>query len=312
VTAFIAICAVMSLAAVLIAAWPMWRAPRGAATTRPIAMVISLAMVLPLVAGGLYWKFGHRTWEKDLAESNAQLHVHRELGVKVAELERRVRESPNDAAVLMELAETLISQDERAIVGRAGQLLEQALQVAPTHPKALWYGAIHALAQQQLPLARDRLSTMLAQNPPADIRSIIERQIQDIEQQISQSSAPAVPAAGRVVNVQVALAPTLNAQVAPDTPLFIMARDPSGAGPPLAAVRRRAGDLPLSISLSDKDAMMQGRGIGQASRVQIVARIAKGGTPQAQPGDLYGEALVELTGNGAHNVSVAIQHTVAQ
>ena len=66
----------------------------------------------------------------------------------------------------------------------------------------------------------------------------------------------------------------------------------------------------MSVTITDGDAMMSGRGITSVSRVQVVARISKSGTPQAQPGDLYGEALVELAGASPIQVKIVIDRVV--
>jgi cytochrome c-type biogenesis protein CcmH len=123
------------------------------------------------------------------------------------------------------------------------------------------------------------------------------------------------PQSQHVLKVQVTLAPELQTPelqkgLDQKTPLFILARDPAAPGPPLAAVRRAVGDLPLAVSITDNDAMMKGRGIGSVARVQVVARISKSGTPQAQPGDLYGDALVEFVGDKPANVKIVIDRTV--
>jgi hypothetical protein len=71
--------------------------------------------------------------------------------------------------------------------------------------------------------------------------------------------------------------------------LFILARDPSG-GPPLAVQRHSSADLPLTIELSERDAMVPTHTIAQIPKIQVVARLSRHGSPQAQSGDLYGEA----------------------
>ena len=58
---------------------------------------------------------------------------------------------------------------------------------APNHPKALWYGSIAALQAGDLRRGRDRLQLLLAQNPPEELRSVLERQIQDLNQQLGEA-----------------------------------------------------------------------------------------------------------------------------
>jgi cytochrome c-type biogenesis protein CcmH len=202
---------------------------------------------------------------------------------------------------LIGLGESLAMIDETALRGRAGQLFDRALQLAPNHPKALWYGSMAALQAGDLQTGRDRLKRLLAQNPPEQLRGILERQVQDLEQQLAMSGqgAPAAAAASgnsdaaaaqRVIRVAVTLAPALAKQVDKQTALFVLARDPQAPGPPLAVQRRTAAELPLTIELSERDAMLPSRTIATVPRVQVVARLSSSGTPLAQSGDFYGQA----------------------
>ncbi|MCE7904011.1 MAG: c-type cytochrome biogenesis protein CcmI, partial [Gammaproteobacteria bacterium PRO9] len=67
-------------------------------------------------------------------------------------------------------------------------------------------------------------------------------------------------------------------------------------GPPLAVIRRTAGELPLSLQINDADVMMPGRSMATVKSAMLVARVANGGDPMAQPGDVYGEARWERNG----------------
>jgi len=219
------------------------------------------------------------------------------------------------------LGEAMIMVDERAFAGKAGELFEQVLAKEPDNAKALWYGAIGALQSGDLPRAHARLQHILVLNPPENVRAIIERQLQDIEQQMAaagQSLPNSVPVASgksqqskRAIAVQVSIAPNLGKDLDQRTPLFVLARNPAAPGPPAAAVRRAVGDLPLSVTITDSDAMIQGRGISSLSQVQVVARISKSGAPQAQPGDLYGETLVQFAGDKPVKVKIVIDRVVA-
>ena len=96
-------------------------------------------------------------------------------------------------------------------------------------------------------------------------------------------------------------------------PLFILARDPSAGGPPLAVQRHSSADLPLTVELSERDAMIAARTIASVPRVQVVARLSRSGTPQAQSGDYYGEAEYDFSKNsgaGGSTLNITIDRTV--
>lgn len=212
-----------------------------------------------------------------------------------------------NAEVLIGLGEALALTDEASLTGRAGQLFDTALTMAPNHPKALWYGGVAALRSGDLRLGRDRLQLLLAQNPPEEIRSVLARQIQDLDEQLAASGEGATPptqaatpsaapaaAAGRAIQVSVSLSPQLRQQLSGTLSLFILARDPSSGGVPLAVQRHSSDSLPLNVTLSERDAMIPSRSIAIVPKVVVVARLSRSGAPQQQSGDLYGEAEYEF------------------
>jgi cytochrome c-type biogenesis protein CcmH len=88
--------------------------------------------------------------------------------------------------------------------------------------------------------------------------------------------------------------------------LFVLARDPSAGGPPLAVQRHSSNDLPLTVELSERDAMMPTRTIAGVARVEVVARLSRSGTPQAQSGDFYGTAEHVFAGDGTSEATLNI------
>lgn len=301
---FILICVAMVAAALALIARPLLKLRAANPTLIGIVAFVSIA------AASTYYAIGHRTWEKDEGLARTAATSQQDLAANIARLERQVREHPEDVDSTLTLAEALIQQDERAIAGRAGELFEQALSRAPDNAKALWYGAISSLANGQLPTARERLQRILVQNPPDNIKSIIERQIQDIGQQLGEKSAAASNA--KAIDVQVEVKSDLLKGLDQKTALFVLAREPGKGGPPLAVTRRVVGDLPLKVSLSDNDAMMPGRGISTVPRVEVVARISKSGTPQAQPGDIEGSVSVDVPTTQSVAVKIVIDRKITQ
>ncbi len=74
--------------------------------------------------------------------------------------------------------------------------------------------------------------------------------------------------------------------VAPAATVFVIARDAERPGPPLAVKRLAAGDLPVRVELTDADAMLPGRGFKGVEALELVARVALGGSATAVAGDM--------------------------
>jgi cytochrome c-type biogenesis protein CcmH len=220
-----------------------------------------------------------------------------------------------DVEALIGLGESMALQDQESLAGRAGQLFDAALAKAPNHPKALWYGSVAALQAGDLRLGRDRLQALLAQNPPDQLRAMLERQVQDLNEQLGegteggQATGGNASVANRAVSVAITIAPAIAQQLRGPTALFVLARDPAAPGPPLAVQRHSSADAPLNVQLSAADAMIPTRSIATVQRVKIVARLSLSGAPQERSGDFFGEADYDF-GKDTGPLQIVIDRTV--
>lgn len=360
-TVFIVVCVAMVVAALLWIVLPLLRAPKAADSDpsasrkeRRISSAVVMLLV-PLLAIGMY--AGLSNWDWTAAQMEQTQAANMEDAVK--RLEAKLAENPKnvegwlmlgrsytatsryaraadafqqaydlsqgqDVEAVVGLGEALALTDEASLSGRAGKLFEAALVMEPNHPKALWYGGIASLRAGDLRQGRDRFQLLMAQNPPEEFRTVLERQIQDLNQQLGegvQAAQPKVPPVGegsappaaasgsRSIKVAVSIAPQLQKQLSGSLPLFILARDPAAGGPPLAVQRHSSSDLPLTVDLTERDAMMPARTIASVSKVLVVARLSRSGAPQQQSGDLYGEAEYEFGKNNGP-LSIIIDRTV--
>jgi cytochrome c-type biogenesis protein CcmH len=234
------------------------------------------------------------------------------LALRAFERADRLSDGKNADALTGE-AETLALTDESELNGRAGRLIERALALAPDSGKALFFGAAVAARRGDLPLARARFVKLLGMDPPATVRPLIEQQITALDAQLAGATPaagvgvpPPPPAAnpGAVVRVNVTLAPALAAAVGA-SPLFVFVRDPAHPGPPLA-VKRLESRFPQVVSLASSDAMIPGRAFAPGQSVQVVARIARSGSPVGASGDPLGEVTYQVGRDGL--VSLVIDH----
>lgn len=325
-TSFIAICAAMVIAALAWLTLPLWRSRNqedaGASRVERRISLAVVVVIVPLLAAGLYAKLSNWNWTA-VANTEAQTAT---VDSMLRQLEAKLAANPDDARgwmmlgrsnfaleryagavdayqhaydltkgddldAIIGLGESLALLDETSLGGRAGQLFEAALAKAPGNPKALWYGSVAALEAGNVRLGRDRLQALLAQDPPPNLRSILERQVQALNEELGEGGATSSAAtAKRVIHIEVKIAPAIQQRLKGATPLFILARDPAGGGPPLAVQRHSSTELPLNAQLSAADAMMPTRTIATVPRVTVVARLSLTGAPLERTGDFYGEA----------------------
>ena len=219
----------------------------------------------------------------------------------IAALERAVEiESASNGQTLVDLGEAIWMQDQRSLTGRAGELFENAIATSPNNPKALFYGGLVAVERGERFLAAERWEALLASSPPQGIQDILRQKIAGLRGEDMPD--------GPIVSATIELGAAAENVVDPNATVFIIARDPAQRRPPIAAVRRRVGELPAVVALSDSDAMIPGRLLSAFSELEIVARVSMSGQPVAQSGDWYGEKLIRPSETS--EVSIVIDREV--
>ncbi len=294
--------------AALYASWSNWPWAAAAPADSPESMVARLARQLEGDPENLEgWLMLGRSYS-----------VLQEYPLAVRAFERADRLSGGKSAeALTGEAEALALADESELDGRAARLIEQALTLAPDSGKALFFGATVAVRRGDLPLARQRLVKLLGTNPPENVRSILEQQIRAIDEKLAVLPAGATPpAAGAtpaasatpapggaprtaespIVRVNVTLAPSLSAAAA-GAPLFVFVRAAGQGGPPLA-VKRLESHFPQRVALSPSDSMIPGRVFAAGQSVEVVARVARSGSPVGASGDPVGEVTYRVGQDG--------------
>ena len=328
---------VMLAAAVLFVAIPLYRSEKRLTGNSIAAMVVVAA-----IAGALYAQIGSPGAPS--GRGSAQDGEMPGIEEMVASLAERLKQNPEDIAgwkmlgrsylqlqnfpgaiaafekavemessqngdSLADLGEAVLMNDSRTLLGRAGQLFESALAITPNNPKALFYSGMAAAQRGNNELAADRWEALLATSPPPNVQEILRARIAELRGEAPAPVAP-VPAAasGPVLTVEVSLGAGAAAANLADTTVFIIARDPNQPSPPIAAVRRRLSELPAAVPISDGDAMIPGRIPSAFPALEIVARVSLAGQPVAQPGDWFGEQVIDTA--STENVQIVIDQQV--
>ncbi|MGH8361879.1 MAG: c-type cytochrome biogenesis protein CcmI [Gammaproteobacteria bacterium] len=299
---------------------------------------IAVATLLIIVAGTLYWQLGNwragiegvqqasvvsveqmvaqlaqrlATTDKDDLQGweelgHAYLLMGRYTDAENAYQQARRLSGDGNAEVLAGYGEAVALADPQNFMTTALPAFEKALQLDPRNPQALWYGGLGALQRGDNSLAVSRWNALLAQDPPAEYRTIIEKAIAaagGVGAAAAQSKS--VAGSGASIHVRVTLDAHLRSQVSPDETLFVFA-EPVGqhGGPPLAVRRFQVRNLPIEVTLSSADAVIAGHDLAGVARATIVARIASRGTATPQPGDLVGQAGWQSGRNGSVHILI--------
>jgi cytochrome c-type biogenesis protein CcmH len=214
-----------------------------------------------------------------------------------------------DMALLVDLAEALVLTDDPAVQPRARNIIDEALAADGNNQKALWYQGVMAMRSGDNEVAKRNFTRLLDSNPPPEIREVIVSQLQELGVTVPGAEAPAamggmspgagmgggmggeVAPQGRTVRIDLKVDPALAGKLTPGTVVFVSAREPGIPGPPIAATRITTDQLPASVVLSDANAMIEGRDLSSVADLEIVARVAFGGTAVTQSGDLIGSGI---------------------
>lgn len=223
-------------------------------------------------------------------------------------------------ALIAQLAQLKFFAAQRTLTDEVQALVDEVLAADPRQPTVLGLLGIEAFDHARYPEAIDYWRKAIAgfENPDAakalreGIKAARQRMASggdvDTSVALANSVAPEQGAAAQStaadqdskegaarLTLKVSLDPALEAQLAAlpvsaeAATLFIVARDGEGKLPPLAVVRTTADKLPLTLTLSDDNAMAPMARLSMAERVTLVARISASGQPTAQPGDLEGK-----------------------
>ncbi len=221
--------------------------------------------------------------------------------------------------VKIRLADAIALSQGNRLVGEPTGLLEQVLAVQPDHPQGLWlYGM--ALNQSGEPAEAitfwQRLLAQLGGDPQAS--SEVERLIADANAQLPVSERVSIdsqvtetaPLTGAGLTVAVDVEAGLADDLPADTAVFIYAKAASGPPMPLAVVKRSLSELPLTVELTDAQAMMETMKLSAFDEVIVGARISKTGDPIAQPGDFFSESGAVKTADQTDAMSLTISGVV--
>ena len=333
---FVVLAAALTVGCVLLVAIPLLRRASEGDGPEPWS-ALAAAGVLVIGSSLLYLAWSNWPWHAPPPADSPQ--------TMVAQLARRLEQDPNDvngwlmlgrsyvvlqefplalrafqradrlsggknAEALIGQAEALVLSDESEFEGRAGRLIDRALELAPDSGQALFFGAALAARRGDLPLARARYVRLLDMHPPEGIRPLLESQLAAIDEKLA-ANPPSASAAGAdpraagpeapAVRVNITLGPGLAG--AGSAPLFVFVRHAGQGGPPLAA-KRLESRFPQSVTLTPADAMIPGHSFGAGQDVEVVARIARSGSPVGASGDPFGEVTYHIGRDAVANLVI--------
>ena len=220
--------------------------------------------------------------------------------LSVEAYEKLVVVSDRQATALVVLADSLAMTQGGKLAGRPISLVKEALEKEPAHTTALWMAGQAAADQKQYLEAIDywqRAAQGLQEDKEmlAELRTMIDEATvlaKGAGMEVAEVSLPEASSAGDSISIEVTIDPSLLELIGETDVLFIFARAVSGPPMPLAAIKRQARELPVSVVLDDSSLLRPGTSLSQFQQLKLGARVSRSGQPVAQSGDL--QSTVEV------------------
>lgn len=347
---FLVIAAIMVVVALACALVPMLRAARREGRPRaPFMLALLLALATPPAVLAMYLAVGTPQAlqpapvadQSDLAEATEQLkaslakqpgdargwallaQAYSALG-KPHEaqdaLDHLLELKPGDPDAMVAWVEAAAETNPTHLIDDASRTkLQRALQIEPTHQRALWLLGISDFQRSDYADAAKHWKTLLPLlQPGSRVAATVQQELAEAETRAGGTravaaatadsmppSSPAAGARGVALEVTVKLDPKLADKVQPGDTLFVFARAVDGPPMPLAVARLKAAGLPARVALTDAMAMTPAMTLSKFAKVSIAARISRSGNALPQAGDLE-SAPVEVATDSHAPVALTI------
>ena len=216
---------------------------------------------------------------------------------------------PQDHTLASYYAESVYMAEGREMTERAANAVENALKLNPENITMLEIKAMTAFQKGNLQGALDYFQTALAARPDKERAELIDRAITRITEDLNARGIALKPLALEAKNgktgetsgagsrqLQVLVEVADNVDAGASMSVFVFARAVQGPPMPLAVERLVRGALPKLIVLDESMAMMQGMGLANFDKVQVVARISSSGIANVSPDDYQAlSGTIDLT-----------------
>jgi cytochrome c-type biogenesis protein CcmH len=208
---------------------------------------------------------------------------------------------------LFALADALAMQNNGNLLGEPEALLQRGLKLAPRFPNGLWLAGMAAEQRQDYEAAHrywTLLLPLIADN--AESTREIQGLLAKLEERDPELAKAVTSGSDARIKLQVDISPELKAKAGSDTTVFVYAKAMQGPPMPLAVRKLKLGDLPITLTLSDDDAMMPSMKLSSFDQVIVGARVSSSGNPVAQSGDFYTEVEAVDSSSPPAQISLTI------
>ncbi|MEM0515355.1 c-type cytochrome biogenesis protein CcmI [Pseudoalteromonas sp. YIC-827] len=195
---------------------------------------------------------------------------------------------PENISAKVSYAQSLLIKGDDMAMNQAAKLLSQVLQKQPQNIDAISMLALIAYERKDWAEAKSAFELILLTMNEQDSRyAMVSERIKEIDARLAQAQTSEPT---HKVQVQVTLADEIADRIPLNAVLFVFAKAAEGPAMPLAVKRFEQFSLPMTVTLSEADAMMAQLSLQQFEQIQVIARISKDGDVAVDLGELEGKS----------------------
>ncbi|MDO9317577.1 MAG: c-type cytochrome biogenesis protein CcmI [Gammaproteobacteria bacterium] len=247
-----------------------------------------------------------------LAQNLVNLGQFPEAAMSLERAAANVAEPQDKAEILSQQAYLEYFLAEQKLTDKVQGIIDAIQLINPNHQIVLDILGMDAEQRGDYQTAITYLRRILQSTPPGAAADDLNARIANAQQQLAASGvAPqdgqAAAGEGPTIDVQLSVGADLNLPA--DTRVFVSALEVNGRGQPLAAEVMTVADLPVTITLTNADAVGPFN-LSSAEQIYIVATASSSGTANVQAGDHQARSEGFAHGNTHAIIPLVIENIV--
>lgn len=218
-----------------------------------------------------------------------------EFDMAMQSFDKVLKMNPDNKQVLISYSQVLLMEGSDANMSRAATMLSKVLKAEPTNIDAISLLALIAYERKDWLQAKTAFEVLLASMQQNDPRySMIAERIAEIDAHLNNQQQVTNTEIAEASHSEIRITVDLDSALADSQPqngtLFVFAKAASGPQMPLAVVKMTEYSFPLTVTLSDSNAMVEGLNLSSVDKIILTARLSKDATVVTSSGELEGKS----------------------
>ena len=218
-----------------------------------------------------------------------------EFDMAMQSFDKVLKMNPDNKQVLISYSQVLLMEGSDANMSRAATMLSRVLKAEPTNIDAISLLALIAYERKDWLQAKTAFEVLLASMQQNDPRySMIAERIAEIDAHLNNQQQVTNTEIAEASHSEIRITVDLDSALADSQPqngtLFVFAKAASGPQMPLAVVKMTEYSFPLTVTLSDSNAMVEGLNLSSVDKIILTARLSKDATVVTSSGELEGKS----------------------